>query len=150
MVSKVPDERYILSMRYLWIGALVCVALLGAACSGGSDKHTTRTTVHHHHRARHRTTTTTTKPATQPVPKLASGPRDKAACASFARLSGDTHKSHRVIARAFRNMFRKMKRAENHKLRRDSHAAAVALLQRKRSKFKKDFVALYATCYEMK
>ena len=46
-------------------------------------------------------------------------------------------------------MFRDMKRAENHKLRRDSHAGAVALLEGKVAKFKKSFVSIYSLCYEM-
>jgi hypothetical protein len=136
-------------MRYLWIGALVSIALLGAACSG-SPSTTTRTTVHHH-KARHRTTTTTTTtPQTRTSTTLASGPRDKLACAGFAGLGQDVHRGHRVIRDAFKRLFRELKHAENTKLRRDGHAAARALLLGRVSSFKASFVSIYSLCNEMK
>ena len=139
-------------MRYLWIGALVGIALLGAACSGSTPRTTTRTTVHHRYH-RHRTTTTTTTAGathtTAPNKKLPAGPKDLLACASFGALGRDAHKGHRRIQVAFQKLFRDLKHAENTRLRRTGHAAAVELLQDQVRKFKRSFTAIYETCYAM-
>jgi hypothetical protein len=140
-------------MRYLWIGALVGLALLGAACSGSADNTTPTTVRHHHVRHRHRTTTTTTTTtptaSTTPTAKLASGPNDRVACGTFASLSRDVGKSHRVVVAAFLKLFRQMKQAESVTLKRDAHAAARALYLGNVGKFKHDFTGVYLTCYAM-
>jgi len=150
-VSKIPVEGYIFGMRSLWIGALVVLALLGAACSGAADS-TTSTTIHHHARHRHRTTTTTTTTptaTTAPTAKLASGPNDRLACGSFTSLSRDIGKSHRVVVAAFLKLFRQAKQAENVTLKNDAHAAAKALYLGNITKFKHDFTAVYLLCYSI-
>ena len=138
-------------MRTLWIGALVGLALLGAACSGSTDNTTPTTLRHHYVRHRHRTTTTTTTAtaSTTPTTKLASGPNDQLACTSFTALSRDVGKGHRVIAAAFLKLFREAKTAENVTLRKDAHQAARALLQNNVKRFKRDFTGVYLTCYAM-
>ena len=152
LVSKVPVDRYILSMRYLWIGALVSIALFGAACSG-SGPTATPTTVHHRHHHHKTTTTTTTTTTTKAAgvtkTTLASGPNDRSACATFSTLNHGKTRNHRVIAHEFRTMFRQMKHAENADLRKDGHAAARALLQEKVSAFKVDFLSIYTLCNRM-
>jgi hypothetical protein len=136
-------------MRYLWIGAVVSIALFGAACSGPADKTTTRTTVHHRHHHKTTTTTTTTKGSSPPTTKLASTPKDRLACSSFAALGKDVGKSHRVIVRAFKKMFRRMKHSTNPELRKDAHQAAKALIQRNLKRYKHEFTGLYLLCYSI-
>ena len=139
-------------MRYLWSGALVSIALLGAACSSSPDNTLTSTTVHHrtHHRRTTTTTTTAASRSTAPTTTLASGPEDKLACASFATLGQEVGKGHKRIATAFQRLFRDLRRAENTKLRQEGHEAAKELLQDDLKRFKLSFTAIYVLCQEMK
>jgi hypothetical protein len=134
-------------MRYLWIGALVVVALFGAGCSGSADK---APTFHFHFPKKTTTTTTTTTSGATTPKKLASGPNDQAACASFANLGSDVGEGHRRIAQAFRRLFRELKVAENATLRRDGHQAARALYLSRIKQFKRNFVGIYVICQEMR
>ncbi len=133
-------------MRYLWIGALVGIALLGAACSGSTDN---PPKTHYHFHFPKKTTTTTTTSAATTATTLASGPNDRRACASFAALGHDVGKGHRVIASAFRVMFRDMKVAENPSLRRNGHEAARTLLLSEVGPFKHAFLTIFTLCREM-
>ncbi|MGA3149801.1 MAG: hypothetical protein ABSF33_20365 [Acidimicrobiales bacterium] len=132
-------------MRYLWIGALVVVALFSSACSGSADN----TPAFHFHFPKRTTTTTTTKGVLPTATTLASGPNDQLACESFAALGRDVGQSHRRVAEAFRTMFRDLKVAENPNLRRDGHAAARALILDRVAAFRSAFVAIFALCKEM-
>ena len=132
-------------MRYLWAGALLTVVLFASACSGPAVSTTRTTLLHPVHR--HPAATTTT--ITTPVTKLASGPRDLSACSSFKALSRDIGQKHSVVVTAFQRMFRALRHAENSTLRVDGHRMAVALLTLRISAFKRDFEAIYLTCYSM-
>ncbi len=131
-------------MRYLWIGALVVIALFGSACSGSANTPTI-----HFHFPKRTTTTTTTTGVLPTATTLASGPNDQAACASFAALSHEVGQSHRRVANAFRTLFRDLRVAENLNLRRDGHAAARALILDRVAEFRSSFVAIFVLCKAM-
>lgn len=131
-------------MRYLWIGALVIIAVFSAACSGPTPK----TPTFHFHFPKSTTTTTTTGVVKTPT-TTASGPNDRLACAAFADLGNDVGKGHRRIANAFRALFRDLRNAENPNLVRDGHAAARALYASQVNAFKRAFLGIFTLCKEL-
>lgn len=134
-------------MRYLWVGGLIALVILGTSCSGGGTT-TTRTTVHHHHR-RHVPTTTTTKPTTTTQPKLASGVWDKASCAALLALSREGGMGHQRIARAFRSLIHDLHNAENTTLHHNGRVVARGLLRDDVPLVKLALTEMFKVCREM-
>ena len=125
------------------------MALIGAGCGSSPAK----ATGGHHKRHHAAATTTTTKPSNTTTPsttaKLASGPKDKKACAAYVSLGKDAHNSHRVIGKDFRRLFRDLKHAENKYLRKEGHRSAVALLEDHVRPLKKGLFDIFLLCNQM-
>jgi hypothetical protein len=137
-----PSALYIAAMRYLWIGGIVALALLGAGCTSGSSS--TATT--------HKTTRTTKPSAattTLPAGSLKPGAKDTAACANYNSLKSDLASGKKPTGIEIRKIIKEFGAAEDQKLRKAGKAWAGDLVEKHKAKATKTADRINTICTEM-